>query len=293
MGKPKEDDDDDFEVETAEGQTLDEQVQQKVERKADAPEAGVEELKRQLAEANARRDVEVSARRNAEAQAQQAAGNVHNTRLQALQAYEINAKQGADAATAALAAAKAKYRNAMESADFDAAADAQAEIAQAVASKNSADYQLQQVEGAKKQIESQAAQVETRTNDTPVVQGRSAQWIAAHPEFNTNESYKNKAMGAHYQILAEGVAVESDEYFRKLDAAMSPREEIEITRTAPKPTSSMAAPPSRSSAPVRSDSPQRVRLTPAQLEAAEMSGMSAKDYAKHLVALQNSGKMAR
>lgn len=306
--------DDDVEIEIIEGPNeLDDGKDAKptTEAKADTvvaatdPSAGVDALKRQLDTSNAARVAAENARRASDARAQQAGQIVDQTRAQALEAYEVSAKQAKVSGEASLKAAKASYVAAMEAANFAEAANAQADIASATNTISGANYQLGQLETIKKQMTdaatmaSQPQRRPTVSTDVVVESGsRSAQWIARHPEFNDPTStFKNKAMSAHYNALAEGIPVESDDYFAYLDKAVNQTlaAEAVTTKVAPKTTTATAAPASRSVATseVRNEKPELVRLTRAQMEAAEISGMKPKDYARHLLALQADGKIGR
>lgn len=52
---------------------------------------------------------------------------------------------------------------------------------------------------------------------------RSAAWIRQHPDVIVNGQVAPKAMAAHWAAVDEGLALDSDEYFQRLDAAVTPR----------------------------------------------------------------------
>lgn len=268
------------------------------------PNSGVADLQRQLAASNARLASEQRARREADARATSAGNTVNQTRAEAVAAYEVSAKSAKASGEASLKAAKSRFKSAMESSNFDEAAEAQAEIATATNTISGANYQLTQLESVKKQLgdsanaaqrTSTAATAERRTESENVRDtsgGRTKSWIDAHPAFHSDINFYNKAMSAHYAALRDGVEPESDAYFEALNKGVTGGT-AEVAKVAPAVTTSTAAAASRSTTQTRNERPEMVRLTKAQMEAAEIAGMKPQDYARHLLALQAENKIGR
>lgn len=300
--------DDDILIEIVDG---DEPVTEPVEEKADvkldtakgdtSPQAGVEDLKKQLAESERARRAEADGRRQADQRAATAMSTVDKSRFEAVNAYEVSAKQALLAGQNALKSAKVAFKTAMDASDFEAAADAQATIADATSNIKGAEYQLAQVDAVKKQLTTQAEQQAQQASQQVVpAHSRSADWIKAHPQFNERGALYNRAMAAHHKALEDGVTLESDAYFDRLNKAVDPNnKETEVTtqqtKQAARPTAgATAASPTRSGGgTTENQTPQKIRLTPAQVEAAAISGLTPAAYAKHMLALQAEGKIGR
>lgn len=109
---------------------------------------------------------------------------------------------------------------------------------------NRMENKLAGAEYAKTQIEQ--LRVRAESGEDVTVQdnnGRSsaaAKWIAEHPKFETDPSYNNTAMAAHYEAQAMGHKVDSPEYFAHIDAAVarfegrpSPRQPTDVSVAEP------------------------------------------------------------
>lgn len=198
---------------------------------------------------------------------------------------------------------KSNYRDAMAVGDYDAAADIQSQM-----SSNAA--KLLQLEQGKQVLEKQekppppqpyqSDPVEAIASQLSATAPRSAAWVRNHPEYARSERMFNKMMAAHQLVTADGVVPETDEYFAEIESILrintpaKARDHDDPTSQAAqvtqRRTSPPAAPVTRSGAPP-GERPNTIRLTPQQVEMAEMMGMTAKEYAKNLMALKKEGKM--
>lgn len=125
---------------------------------------------------------------------------------------------------------------------------------------------------------------------------RSAAWVRAHPEYATNPRLYQKMIAADNIARADGLKVDSDDYFDSVE------DTLKINQRAPTravqddvddPTYSEASRPtsgrqtSPSAIPVSRDvstsgTRQRtIRLSAAEAEAAEMSGITHEEYARN------------
>ena len=185
--------------------------------------------------------------------------------------------------------AKAEYSKAMESGDYEAAAEAQAKLADIA-------VRSQRIKEGKAAIERRAE--DARQQSDPIEQyaaqlsAKSASWVRNHPEVVTDVSKRTALERAHYGALSEGYVVDSSEYFAHLDRKMGFGKEEQRADLMHEPAqtrtqSAPAAPPSRESATTPSNPSQtRIRLSAAQREIAAACGMTDAEYAKHLVAIQ-------
>jgi hypothetical protein len=239
---------------------------------------------------------------------------------------------GIEAAKSAQDSAQQEFQRAMEAGEFDKAAAAQKALATASA-------QVVQLEGDKAVAE-RAAKTKPaggavdRTTDTatlPVfeqyVSGfspRTQAWLRLHPDcippnVGGRPDRFNATMAAHYEALGKGLSVDTDEYFKLIEAKLNPEAAVATTTNTaaskaaettaavvdsrPAPRQRQAAP----AAPVSRDAPvppgqrttRSVTLTKEQQEAARFSfphltpqeALAA--YARNLVELDAEGKMGR
>jgi len=49
---------------------------------------------------------------------------------------------------------------------------------------------------------------------------KSKKWIGEHPKYNTDKHYRRAAIAAHEDAVDDGVGVDSDEYFRRINEAV-------------------------------------------------------------------------
>ena len=256
------------------------------------PEVGIKELKFQL-------EQEKLARAEAEKRAQEAAtreyianNEVTNSNLSLIN----NAISSTQQETAYL---KNNYRDAMAVGDYDRAAEIQQRM-----SDNAA--RLLQYENGKSAIEAQAKQG-PQTYQRPVdpvealasqLSPRSAAWIRNNPQFATDQRLFQKMVAAHNLAVADGLAPDTDDYFATIEDTLRVRRAEPVYEDpmagAATVTQKRAAPPA---APVSrsgngtGSNPNRVTLTSAEREMAQMMGMTDKEYALNKLALQKEGKL--
>lgn len=137
---------------------------------------------------------------------------------------------------------------------------------------------------------------------------KTKEWIDEHPEFKTDIGFRQKAIRAHHAALGAGHDEETDGYFEYINEAMGLTEaaaaeeeaaeeealseaSVEV-RPAAKPAAKPAVkkltpttPPSRGATPTQASTGSRFkRLTAAEVEAANDSGMAHEEYydSKHM-----------
>ena len=257
---------------------------------APAVDAEVATLKAQL-------DTERAARAAAEARAHEAAEAAYHAKNEAgdtnLQLV-INAISTVKSENENL---KGFYAQALEAGDYARAADVQAEMAANAA-------KLLQLENGKTAMEAQPKAPAPKPIQTDPVEAfasqltpRSAAWVRAHPQFVRDPKLNQKMIAAHNIALADGIEPDSDEYFGAVEGILFKKSALvvddddagddpmrEAAHRAP------AAPPP--AAPVsRGENRNTVRLSAAQREAAELSGMTEQEYAKSVQALKAEGRL--
>lgn len=141
-----------------------------------------------------------------------------------------------------------------------------------------AEQAKQRLDAAKEAAKAAAQQPQPQQNDG--VGERTKAWIAAHPRFNTDQAYHNRAIAAHYEALSEGIAPDSDAYFAHIETRLGERkpppaanDDDVIEEPAPRRSPAVAAPPSRSGRATDTGrtADGRIRLSPDEREAADIT----------------------
>ena len=172
--------------------------------------------------------------------------------------------------------AKRAYREAYDSGDTDKVMEAQERLTQATLKvekvKNFRPQPLQEEE-TPVQIQPQPIQ---QVRPDPSAQA----WQQENPWFGEDEEMTSLALGLHERLKREGVAVSSQEYYRRIDATIRKRfpekfeEEAEQETRPTSRKSSVVAPATRTT------SPKRVRLNPSELNLAKKLNLTPEQYAK-------------
>lgn len=175
--------------------------------------------------------------------------------------------------------AKRNYRNAYESGDPDAVANAQLEL-------TSAKIKLDRVNNFKPQpLQEKEFEVKTQQPEVqaPKVDAKAEAWAAQNPWFGNDDEMTSFAWGVHAKLVKEGVDPNSDDYYRKLNSRIkqvfpdrfeSENDDDEDQRSVTKPKSNVVAPATRGSA------PKKVKLTPYQVSMAKRLNIPLELYAK-------------
>jgi hypothetical protein len=171
--------------------------------------------------------------------------------------------------------AKRAYREAYDSGDTDKVMEAQERLTQAT-------LKVEKVKNFRPQpLQEQETPVQMQSQ--PIQQVRpdpSAQaWQQENPWFGEDEEMTSLALGLHERLKREGVAVSSQEYYRRIDATIRKRfpekfEEEAEQKSRPVRKSSVVAPATRST------SPKRVSLNPSEMSLAKKLNLTLEQYAK-------------
>lgn len=191
------------------------------------------------------------------------------------------------AATTELESLEKQQANLYEEGKIAEASKLNRQIASAAVKLEKGEDQKRMLESNKQRVQ---AEVDARKNDPLSVYSPAARnWISSHPQFLNDPAYKAKAMAAHYSAQADGVALDSQEYFNRLTDAVEPKitvnkqseeDDVDEEKETVKPQqkqvnkSSTAAPVSRQSNANGGGSGNkggRVQLTPDEAEAAIIS----------------------
>jgi hypothetical protein len=171
-----------------------------------------------------------------------------------------------------IATATAKLRAAKDAFDVEAEIEAQRELfaAQIKADRvnNFKPTPLQPTQHAVKTPE---------TSQETVTDPNLLAWQERNEWFGKNRKMTAYALGVHEDIVAEGVAVGSTEYYRRLDADLQERfpDIVKPSKDAqPSRSANVVAPATRSTA------PKKIVLTPSQVNIAKRLGVPLELYAR-------------
>ncbi len=144
---------------------------------------------------------------------------------------------GIQAAEAEASAAEKDYVAAAEAGDFAAQARAQRKMA-------GAESRIQRLKEAEGDLKDQTAtkpvpRQETRQQSShdPVetftknMSAKSAAWIRSHPDCVTDPKKNARMLAAHNLAMADDIPVDSDEYFQRIEAGITPK----VARVEPEP----------------------------------------------------------
>jgi hypothetical protein len=261
-------------------------------RREISPEVGIRELKFQL-------EQEKLARAEAEKRAQMAAQREFVAKNEVTDSNLSLINNAINTTQQETSYLKAGYRDAMATGDYDRAAEIQQRM-----SDNAA--RLLQLENGKDALERQGRQAAPQYHQPvdPVealagqLSPRSAAWVRNNPQFATDQRLFQKMIAAHNLALADGLQPDTDDYFATVE------ETLRIRRPEPTyedPMAQSATVTQRRSAPPAApvsrggngtgSNPNRVTLSSAEREMAQMMGMTEKEYALNKVALQKEGKL--
>lgn len=279
-------------------------------QKTDDADEGIERLRKELDQKRREADEANRLRAEAEALARQREAQVHSYATEAqdskLTAF-VNAIASFERDGEMLERA---FAEAYEKGDFAQVAKIQRQI-------NQVDLRLDQLSQGKAALEadleakraappvSREADFDQGSND-PVekyVKNLSPQaqtWIRNHPEVVTDRAKNTQLTAAHWDALASGVSEGSPDYFAHIERKMgyaennetpAPRETTPAPRTQRVPGA--AAPVSRTDTAIITRKGNRIEatLTPAMREAAEINGMTEKEYIESMLYYADKGRL--
>lgn len=252
---------------------------------------GIADLRRQL-------DAERAARIEAERRATDASRDAHRARNDVDETNIQLVANAIDTLRRDDDILKHNYQLAMQGGNYAAAAEIQQEMSSNAAKLLQLNNGLEAMKSKPREPEPAAAPADPVEAFARLLSPKSASWVRSHPEYVTNPNLNRKMIAAHELAVADGLAVDSDEYFSAVEGTLkikqkAPAEQNEtgdefaakvVQRRDAAPA---AAPVSRGG----SSRPNVVRLTSAEREMAEMMGMKPEDYAKNKMALQKEGKL--
>lgn len=207
-------------------QKRDEQVVVKQAEPVDDLAAQFEALKAQEARTQQAREAAEREASRLREDAARARHDANTARGEAIDSQFSTVESGLAAAQEAADAAEREYKTAFEAGDGAAAAAAQRKIARAEASIARLSEARADLEARKPKAERVERREEPRQTDPveELIRGRSpktADWLRAHPDWAaalaTGNSKALKLTAAHNDALAEGITLDSPEYFEHVE----------------------------------------------------------------------------
>ena len=180
-----------------------------------------------------------------------------------------------------LEAAKRAYREAYDSGDTDKVMEAQERLTEA-------SLKVDKVKNFKPApLQTEDFEVQTQPRPTPRVEvdTKAVAWQKQNSWFGEDKLMTGMALALHEQLKEEGVALSSQEYYRRIDDTMRKRFPEKFESDKPEETrstriSSVVAPASRST------SSKRVRLTTSQMSIAKKLNLTPEQYAHAVLKLE-------
>lgn len=172
--------------------------------------------------------------------------------------------------------AKVKYKEAYESGDPDAVADAQAALTAAAVKAE----RIQNYRPAPLQEKETGVQIpQTAAPQAPLPDYKAQKWQQENPWFGKDEEMTSFALGLHTKLVNSGVDPRSDEYYERLNGRLKQvfPESFELEKPVDAPT---PRPKSNVAPATRSTAPKKVVLTQTQVNIAKRLGVPLELYAR-------------
>jgi len=188
----------------------------------------------------------------------------------------------------ALEKARAEWREAYEQGDTERLVSAQEKLL-------SAQTEFREADGMEKSLQNRPVQPVVAPQPAPEVRRpdqKALDWAGRNPWFQDpkHPDMTSMAYGVHHRLITQdGVQVNSDEYFKKIDEAMRLRFpdyfQEDARETGRGRASSVVAPVTRSNG----TRPQKIQLTATQVSLAKRLGLTAEQYARQLLKESGNG----
>jgi len=274
------------------------------------PQTGLADLEKQIESVRRERDQAVAYNRQVQAERDRWAAYAQEAERRGVSAYELYADNQIQGIQDQMDALAAQQEGAFGDADWKTVSEINKRLNRlggqlAIAERDKA-VATQARERAKQQ---QQQQPRTQQPSQPLptdpleraIMGRSDRtkaFIRQHPELVRGDgSLKRVAMEAHERALDDGHAVDSEGYFRHIEATLASSKAPaqapqEPAAAAPRAEPSYAAPASRSAPPIPGMRPDgNFQLTPKMRQLAADAGVTPQEWAANYVRLVKEGRM--
>ncbi len=183
------------------------------------------EAENKRVEAEAKKDRE--ARRSAEMRAATAEGRVNDAGARVQSEIDARYRAQEDSITAQMAAADADAERLEGEIVALQEAGKFADAAKLTRQLGSAAARAENLKMMKAEIESQKARIKTQVTNSDPLDGytpASRAWISNHPQYLSDERYRNRVVSAHHLAKAEGHAADSEAYFTFIEDQLAGRQ---------------------------------------------------------------------
>lgn len=189
-------------------------------------------------------------------------------------------EQAKKTVAAELAQAKRVYKEAYEAGDSEAIIAAQESLTNAnIKTDKLNDFKISPLQEQETTVEENK---EVPATQPPKVDPKAAAWAQKNTWFGQDDEMTSLAMGIHNKLANQGIDLQSDEYYEKIDTRMrqvfpdyfGETEEPEAEK--PKRQANVVAPATRSTA------PKKIRLSKTQLAIAKRLGVTPEQYARQV-----------
>ena len=173
---------------------------------------------------------------------------------------------------------KSQLKTAIEAQDADKIMEANTALTKLAVEKEKVSVSLNEKEAKKKEIESKPKEDELTQ---PQISAKAQEWASDNEWFGTDRVLTSAAMGIHEDLLQQGVATESDEYYNQINKRMREyfphkfaQAKTEVKEKNENPVQNVA------SVSRRAGGRKAVKLTKSQVVIAKKLGVPLEEYAK-------------
>lgn len=277
-------------TDNTDGVTVDLDAPTTEEGKAATAEQGIADLKQQVAQLQQKGEQEAARNRELEQENRRLSSAAAEAQRETLETTE---KQ----IDADINGLKGQLKDALETGDYEKHTELSTKLAEKIAERN-------QVQAGKAELKRQGADpagpVDKQEKYISGFPAKSQEFLREHRDYITDPTKNALMIAGHHEAVARKIEVESPEYFDFIKSKVEAAGESPSYSPPPPPpppaarreAPSLAAPPSRD--PPRPNGQQNgrtVTLTAAEVEAAEVAGVSPAEYAAQKAALTASGQI--
>lgn len=256
-----------------------------------APEQEIERLRKELEDFRAREVNFQEKITKAETERADEVRKVTSVIANAFKDKEDALEGRISAASTALTSIKEQLRAARTAGDIDKEIDLEEKLADEKYQLNALNWEKNNLATAKKTREEAAKNASTAQPQVHKYTAKEQEWISSHPRYNTDDEYQSYVWSVDALAKKRGIIPDTEAYYDFLNTRLDKQYPAEVkTQTRSSSTSvSTAAPPSRSASggsERMGGNGRSVRLSAAQIEAAEFMGMTPVEYAESLLKIE-------
>ena len=175
---------------------------------------------------------------------------------------------------------KANLKTAIETQDADKIMEANDALTKLAVEKEKVSMSLGEKEAKKKQSESETQQ---QTVEQPPISQKAQKWAEDNEWFGTDRVLTSAAMGIHEDLVQQGVASDSDEYYNQINKRMKEYFPQKFAQSSTEEQPQKAAPVQNvASVSRRQGGRKSVKLTKSQVVIAKKLGVPLEEYAKYV-----------